>query len=85
MPDGLQENKHPVIFMIKTLKKAKLKWNIVDKECFAIFMALQSCNSSLVISKIESSYTMVQATTDITHTIVDDRHDIMGFWLLKRG
>jgi hypothetical protein len=32
---------HPICFMSKTFKGAQLRWNTVDKECFAIFMALQ--------------------------------------------
>ena len=32
---------HPILFMSKTFQGPELKWTVVDKECYAIFKALQ--------------------------------------------
>ena len=37
----VKTEEHPILFMSKTFQGAQLRWNTVDKECFAIFMAFQ--------------------------------------------
>jgi len=37
----VKREEHPILFMSKTFQGAQLRWNTVDKECFAIFMAFQ--------------------------------------------
>jgi hypothetical protein len=37
----VKQEEHPILFMSKTFQGAQLRWNTVDKECFAIFMAFQ--------------------------------------------
>ena len=37
----VRTEEHPILFMSKTFQGAQLRWNTVDKECFAIVMAFQ--------------------------------------------